>query len=479
MALEIRQQLRQTQQLVMTPQLQQAIKLLQYNHVEMVTVLEKELRENPILEANINEESLSAQSQNELRTDSKSLEEMNKEPEHTENKDVLGVDWESYLETYGRDYTPVRKDNDDLPPIEARVTYKETLFKDLISQLRMTRLTDQELRIAIELIGNIDDRGYLDIDLGTVAKNHETDLETVENVLMEIQKFDPPGIGTRNLRECLLIQARLYDPDDDLIIGILEDGFELFQQGRMDKLARKFKVDEEEIKEASRTISTFEPKPGRPYVDQDTVFVTPDIYIVKVGNDYNIELNDEGVPKLKISHFYQNQMVQNPQGGTNTKDYIQDKMRSAMWLIRSIHQRQRTIYKVTESILKFQRDFFDRGIDHLKPLVLKDVAADIEMHESTISRVTSNKYVHTPLGIYELKFFFNSGIRHGADSIASESVKKLIERIVKTENPKKPTSDKQIVELLKKSDIHIARRTVAKYREVLGIPPSSKRRQKY
>ncbi len=478
MALEIRQQLRQTQQLVMTPQLQQAIKLLQYNHVEMVNVLEKELRENPILEANTSEEPLNSQPQNDLRTDASSLEEMNKEPEHTENKDILGVDWESYLETYGRDYTPVRRDNDELPPIEARVTYKQTLLKDLIGQLRMTRLTDPELRIAIELIGNIDDRGYLDIDLETVAKNHETELEIVEDVLREIQKFDPPGIGARDLRECLLIQAKLQDPDDDLILGILENGFDLFQQGRMDKLARKFKVDEEEIKEASRTISSFEPKPGRPYVDQDTVFVTPDIYIVKVGNDYSIELNDDGVPKLKISHFYQNQMIQNPQDA-NAKDYIQDKMRSAMWLIRSIHQRQRTIYKVTESILKFQRDFFDRGIDHLKPLVLKDVAADIEMHESTISRVTSNKYAHTPRGVYELKFFFNSGIRHGADSIASESVKKLIQRIVKTENPKKPASDKQIVELLKKSDIHIARRTVAKYREVLGISPSSKRKQKY
>jgi RNA polymerase sigma-54 factor len=478
MALEIRQTLRQAQQLVMTPQLQQAIKLLQYNHVEMVGVLERELRENPILESGAGEEAFTDGVTGDTRSDAKSLEDMTKEPEHTENKDVLGVDWESYLETYGRDYTPVRRDGDELPPIEARATYKETLLKDLIEQLRMASLKEFEQRIALDLIGNIDERGYLDIDLETVAQNHDTDTQTVESVLGEIQKFDPPGIGARNLQECLLIQAKRYDPHDDLIIGILRDAFDMFQQGKLERLARKFKVEEEEIREASRTIAAFEPKPGRPYSQDDTVFVTPDIYIVKVGDDYSVELNDDGVPKLKISHFYQNQLIADP-SGSNAKDYIQDKMRSAMWLIRSIHQRQRTIYKVTQSILKFQRDFFDKGIDYLKPLVLKDVAADIDMHESTISRVTSNKYVHTPRGVYELKFFFNSGIRHGAESIASESVKKQIERIVKTENPKKPTSDKQIVEMLKKTDIHIARRTVAKYREVLGIPPSSKRRQKY
>jgi len=220
------------------------------------------------------------------------------------------------------------------------------------------------------------------------------------------------------------------------------------------------------------------PKPGSLYGNSDTIYVVPDLYVLKIGNDYTVVLNDDGLPRLRISSFYQRQLQTRSAHGA-TRDYIQEKMRGAMWLIKSIHQRQRTIYKVTRSILKFQREFFDKGIDYLKPLILKDVADDIEMHESTISRVTTNKYVHTPRGIFELKYFFNSGLPQGGDSIASESVKNQIARIVKQEDPKKPVSDKQIVEQLAGTGIDIARRTVAKYRELLGIPPSSKRKKKF
>jgi RNA polymerase sigma-54 factor len=477
MALEIKQQLRQTQQLVMTPQLQQAIRLLQYNHVEMVNVLEQAMKENPMLETTNLEEPLS-DTQEDGRTDGQSLERLTKEPEHSESSDAFGVDWESYLETYGADRSPIRSVQDDLPPIETRITYQDSLFRNLLDQLRLSRLSEDDRKIALQIIGNIDERGYLDIEVEELARSLGVDVCEVERVLTYVQGFDPPGVAARSLQECLLIQARLLDPPNPLSEKIIEEAYDVLRQGRLDKLARHFKVPLEEIKEASKAILSLEPKPGRPFIDQDTIYVVPDIFVIKVGDDYTVVLNDDGVPRLKISSFYQQQLSSGASPSL-AKDYIQEKMRSAVWLIRSIHQRQRTIFKVTESILKFQREFFDRGMDYLKPLVLKDVAADIDMHESTISRVTTNKYVQTPRGIFELKFFFNSAISHGTDTIASESVKNQILRIVKNEDSGKPASDKQIVDLLARNDIRIARRTVAKYREMLGIPPSSKRRKRF
>ncbi len=476
MALEIKQTLRQTQQLVMTPQLQQAIKLLQYNHLEVVSALEQELKENPLLEISSHEEPFTEQ-EIDARQDLKSIEELVVEPERP-NGEINDMDWENYLESYGADYAPAQKEFSERSALENMTSYHENLFNYLIRQLQLSPIEGIDRRIAFELIGNIDENGYLDIALEQVAETLNVSVSDVERVLIEVQKFDPIGIGARDLRECLLIQAKSLDPDHRLAISILEEGFELFEKEKNDLLAKKFRVTLEDIKVASQFLTSLEPKPGRPFHNNDTVFVIPDIYIIRVGNDYSILLNDDGLPRLKISAFYQKELHSNIAPG-NAKDYIQEKMRGAMWLIKSIHQRQRTIYKVTESIIKFQREFFDKGIDYLKPLILKDIAEDIDMHESTISRVTTNKYVHTPRGIFELKYFFNSGIRHGSDVIASESVKNQIIKIVKNENPKRPASDKQIVEELARFQIHIARRTVAKYRELLGIPQSSKRRKKY
>lgn len=478
MALEIKQQLRQTQQLVMTPQLQQAIKLLQYNHLEIVEALELELKENPLLEvSSIDEPFTDKDSEADNRNDLNKLEESVKE-DHSE-RDIFDVDWENYLESYGADYAPAQRDFSERPPIENLVSYKENLFQAMLRQLRLSHIEGEDRRIAFEIIGNINDDGYLDATVEELAESLRVPVENVHRVLMEIQSFDPPGVGARNLQECLLNQAYALDPPDILAAQILEEAFELFQQGKMDLVARKLKTSLEEIKRASRTISRLDPKPGRGFSNQDTVYVVPDIFIMKIGNDYSIVVNDDGLPRLRVSSFYQKELHSNGSGSRVAKDYIQEKMRGALWLIKSIHQRQRTIYKVTQSIIKFQREFFDKGIDYLRPLILKDIADDIDMHESTISRVTTNKYVHTPRGIFELKYFFNSGIRHGADVIASESVKNQILRIVKNENPKKPASDKQIVEELARFQIHIARRTVAKYREILSIPPSSKRKKKF
>ncbi len=476
MALQIRQTLRQIQQLVMTPQLQQAIKLLQYNHQEIADVLEQELKENPLLEVAREDEPLTDQQPDE-RNDLASLEDLVREPE-PKNLEILDVDWQNYVETYGGDNSRINRDPNAPSPIDNLSKSTESLFHYLLAQLQLSHIEDQDRRIALELIGNVDENGYLDIEMEEVAKTLDVKLNQVKRVLKLVQEFDPPGVAARDLKECLLIQAGRLDPENPGAVRIIKEAFDLVQEGKLDKIARKLKMSHDEVQAAFKVISKLEPKPGRPYDESEVRYVVPDIYVIRVGNDYSVILNDDGLPRLKISPFYQ-QQLHNSASHSVAKDYIQDKMRGAMWLIKSIHQRQRTIYKVAKSIIKFQREFFDKGIDFLKPLVLKDVAYDVDMHESTISRVTSNKYMHTPRGIFELKFFFNSGLPHGVDSIASESVKNHISKIIKGENPQRPTSDKEIVDLLARHKIRIARRTVAKYRELMGIPPSSQRRKKF
>jgi RNA polymerase sigma-54 factor len=476
MALEIKQQLRQTQQLVMTPQLQQAIKLLQFNHLEMVTAVEQEMVENPLLEAASYDDPFT-EKEIESRNDLDALEDTVREPERPE-RDVLDPDWENYLDSYGGDYSPAMRDFSDQRPLENRASSKENLFDHLLEQLHFCDLDEGCRRIALEIIGNLDENGYLDVSLEELSRSSNGDADKVRAVLAEVQKFDPRGIAARDLRECLLIQARALEPLDHLAVRILEEAFDSLHRGKIDEVARKLKVSAEHARAAVRVISALNPRPGGIFANSDTVYIVPDIFVIKLGNEYSIVLNDDGLPRLRISSFYQ-QALHSGISSPGAKDYIQEKMRAAVWLIKSIHQRQRTIYKVTQSIIKFQRAFFDKGIDYLKPLILKDVADDVEMHESTISRVTTNKYIHTPRGIFELKYFFNSGIRHGSDAIASESVKNQILRIVKAENLKRPASDKQIVEELARSNIYIARRTVAKYRDILGIPPSSRRKKKF
>ncbi|MGC8602089.1 MAG: RNA polymerase factor sigma-54 [Desulfomonilaceae bacterium] len=476
MVLQIRQQLRQLQQLVMTPQLQQAIKLLQYNHLEMVNAVEQELKENPALESANFDDPFSDQ-EAPGRDDLKSLEDLTTEIVNPA-AETLATDWDNYLENYGSDYSPPTRDYSDRPTFENFVSYKNNLFRYLVEQLRLSRIEDQDRRIALEIVGNLNDDGYLDISLPDLSADLNEPVGKIESVLKRVQEFEPTGVAARDLRECLLIQLKYLEKPHPLAVRILEEAFEILQSGKIDSLAKKMKASLEETQNAVHLISTLNPNPGQIFGGSETVYIAPDIFIFKVGNDYSIVLNDDGLPRLRINSLFQKEL-HSGSSPSSTKDYLQEKMRGAMWLIKSIHQRQRTIYKTTQSIVKFQRDFFDKGIDYLKPLVLKDVADDIEMHESTISRVTSNKYVHTPRGIFELKFFFNSGIKHGNEEIASESVKNHILRIVKAEDPRSPVSDQQIVEELAKLDITIARRTVAKYRELLGIYPSSKRKKKF
>jgi RNA polymerase sigma-54 factor len=499
MALELKQHLKMTQQLVMTPQLQQAIKLLQLSRMELVDLIRTEVTENPLLEGADEPEEEPVQSgdspaevaDHEAKPEHKEAE---KEQEVKGEEGANEIDWDQYLDHYqlqGHTAPSNRNMSDEeLPGYEATLTRKTDLVDHLVWQLRLSNLSEIEERVAMLIIGNLDDDGYFkmptvegEADDATVRDpivrvsfEAGVGVEHAENVLKKVQTLDPIGVAARDLRECLLIQVRHLNADTPEIVAIIERHLKHLESKNYAAIAKDLKIPIEEVVKAVKVISRLEPKPGRAFSGEEAQYITPDVYVHKMGDKYVTVLNDDGLSKLRISGMYRS-ALKNGQAGA-AKDYIQDKLRSAVWLIRSIHQRQRTIYKVTESIVKFQKDFLDKGIAHLKPLILRDVAEDIGMHESTVSRVTTNKYVHTPQGIYELKFFFNSAInRTGGDEIASEAVKNHIKQIVSAEDPKHPHSDQKIVEILKGQGIEIARRTVAKYREVLGILPSSKRKK--
>jgi RNA polymerase sigma-54 factor len=292
-------------------------------------------------------------------------------------------------------------------------------------------------------------------------------------VLKILQTFDPVGVGARNLRECLLAQVDAMELDID-VRNVVESHLENLEKRNYKAIARDLGLELEDVYEVAKIISNLEPKPARNFVTEEPRYITPDVHVHKIGDKYFVVPNDDGLPRLKIAGFFKNAM----DAGTDAREYVQNKMRSAQWLIRSIDQRRRTITKVTECIVEKQQEFFEKGVNHLKPLILRDVAEAVGMHESTISRVTTNKYIQTPQGLFELKYFFNSSIkRTDEDDIASESVKNKIKEIVDGENSRKPYSDQKIVDILKGNGIVIARRTVAKYREMLGILSSTKRKK--
>ncbi len=479
MALDLRLQVKLSQQLVMTPQLQQAIKLLQLSRMELVDVVTQELAENPMLEEGEEREeqpTAEAAAEESAAQTPEDATEVKGESEGMED-----IDWQTYLEGYSLSSTTtsdVYEDSEERPSYESLLTKKSTLFDHLMWQLNLSTVPDYERLAAAEIIGNLDDAGYLHAELDEICAATSVTEETASRALQRVQQFDPAGVASRNLQECLLLQLERMEMGDSLSATILRDHIDDLEGRKYPVIARALKVPLDEVLAAAKVISELDPRPGRAYNQEDVQYISPDIFVHKVGDEYVVTLNDEGLPNLRINSFYRSALTNTDSVDKKAGEYIQDKMRSAVWLIKSIHQRQRTIYKVTKSIVKFQRAFFDYGIEHLKPLVLRDVAEDIEMHESTVSRVTTNKYVQTPQGLFELKYFFNSGISTtDGDSVASESVKIRIKEIVSKEDPKKPLSDQKIVQLLKESDIHIARRTVTKYREMLGIGSSTERKR--
>lgn len=484
MAYELRQELKLTQNLVMTPQLQLAIKLLQLSRLELVEMVREEVETNPVLE-DLSGPEVEAGGQ----------EALPEKPERPE------MDWEAYIEEQsqyrsgGIDFSERDEEDDFMSNLSAP---GGSLPEHLMWQLRMQGLADEDFAVGEFIIGNIDEDGYLRVvergqmqpmqddeyeaaTISEVASSAGASIEDASRVLAMIQQFDPLGAGSRTLRECLLVQARSLPVRDTVMEEVISCHLDKLARKNFKAIAKAIGVEVEEVLEAARTISRcLNPMPGSGFGEDESRAVLPDIYIHKVGEEYVISLNEDGMPKLKISPYYRELLKAGGASADQAKGYIQDKLRSAMWLIKSVHQRQRTIYKVVECIVKFQREFLDRGLKHLKPLVLKDVAVEIGMHESTVSRVTSNKYVQTPRGIFELKYFFSNGIAgEGGEAVAVEYIKEKVRKIIESEDAKNPLSDKQIAEALKESGIMVARRTATKYREALGFQSSNRRKVHY
>jgi len=480
MAIKMHQGLRQTQSLMITPQLQQAIKLLTLTHLEMTTLISQEMVENPMLEE-IDTEVEENSSREEIDAQEATVDNFSG-PELIEgSKDTF--DWEQYSESFNSSSSssPNMKESsspDDLPSYENMVSKNQSLQEHLEWQLRMETLTPEELNYALELIGNIDDDGYLEVPVDEIIGRSKLERDQAFGILGLVQHLDPVGCGAQNLEECLMIQARLLSERSPLVELIIERGMRDIEKKDYAKIVKDFGVTKEKVKDAELIIMGLNPKPGRLVSAEETQYVVPDIFVAEVGGEFVVQINDEGVPRLRISNLYKS-LIKNQQSDPEAKEFVQDKLRSAMWLIKSIENRQKTIYKVANSIVRTQQEFFKKGPAFLKPMILKDIANEIGMHESTVSRVTTNKFMHTPIGTFELKYFFNAGIggKNGGIDIAGESLKLKIKEMVGHEDPKRPLSDQKISELLSTKDIIVARRTVAKYREMMGIGPSSKRKK--
>ncbi len=471
--------LKLSQQLRMTPQLQQAIKLLQLSRIELEVAVRKELNENPVLEEThetVEEDAakVTAQTASEIQpTDTPA--------DQADPRKQDEFEWENYIESQQRQPQSSHSNSEEIMNYENVISETKTLYDHLMWQVGLSGFNEEEEAVANIIVSYIDEDGWIKVPFEEIAKEEGITAQELEEVLPFVQEFDPPGVGARDLKECLLIQAKHYEEDTHDLVSVINNHLKDLEKKNYPAIAKAMNLDVEIVISMCAIILDMDPKPGRLFMPQDTHYVTPDVYVHKVGEEYVVSLNEDGLPRLRISNLYRNLLQgkkENRTGDKGTQDYVQEKLRSAVWLIKSIHQRQRTIYRVTESIVKHQKDFFEIGPSHIRPMILRDIAGDIGMHESTVSRVTSNKYVHTPRGIFELKYFFNSGLdMTDGDSVASESVKLKIQDFVGKEDLKKPLSDQKIVELLKKEGIKIARRTVAKYRDILKILPSSKRKR--
>lgn len=473
MALELRQQFKLQQNLVMTPQLQQAIRLLQLSRLELAETVQQQMLENPFLEESFSE-----------RIDEAPADERIGFENEAYDRDLAkDASWEDYLGEFAS--TPKANERrefeagEEISPLEARCAARPTLEGHLLWQLRLSTLTDRQKEIGEIIIGNLSSNGYLQADNAELAALANCTPEEIEETLERIQLMDPVGVAARDVRECLKIQLKNLKYDrDPILMELVESHLDDLEARRYKPLLRKFKIDMEDLQEYLAIIQSLDPMPGSTFGGGEPNYVSPDVFVYKMGDEFVIVLNDGDIPQLQLSELAR---MDTSSASEEEKEYFNDKIRSASWLIKSLYQRQRTLYKVTEAIVRHQKEFFEKGVRHLQPLILKDIADDVGMHESTISRITTNKYVATPHGIFELKFFFNSGLEmDNGSSVGSESVKALIKKFISEEDPKNPLSDERIGELLKDHlKVNIARRTVAKYRTAMDIPSSSRRKKHF
>jgi len=477
MAFDTRLRMLQTQRMIMTPMLQQAISLLQLSRLELIQELRQQMEQNPVLEEALEDavEPQLSQEQDGPEAERAEAEQAEKEREDRINE----FDWESYLQD-ASDYRPqIPREEIERLDAEVHLTKARSLMDHLLFQLYLSTSDPELIRLSTLLIGNLDESGYLKDPLEALAATAGAELSQLEAALRLVQSFEPTGVGARDLRECLLLQLEGRPDQHPLAKELIRTHLGELEGRQWEKLAVKLGVPVRDIQEAVGYITTLEPKPGRTFGTEDPRYITPDVYIVKVDDRFVVVLNDEGLPRLRVSPYYRAILANKAGNGREVREYLEGRMRSALWLIRSIEQRQRTMYKVAESLVKFQRKFLEEGITALRPLTLKEVAEDISMHESTVSRVTTNKYIHTPQGLFELKYFFHRGVpATSGDAVSSLKVKDLIHKLLTVEDSGRPLSDQKIVEILRRDHgVEIARRTVAKYRSQLKIPASSRRKR--
>ena len=463
------------QKLILTPSLQQAIKLLPMSTLELADLLNQEMVENPLLEEVPTEELQPAEQQQPEKQEAQPAVE---KPDTWDDADY-DYFFGDYLDDGYRSRTP--SEVKELPPIENTLSSAASLSDHLLWQLAMQTEDEAVKEIGGAIVGNLDDDGYLVASVEEIAAMGEWPVAEVEKALQHVQTFDPIGVAARDLQECLWLQIRHLGLEGTPSEKIVTEHLRLLQNHQVPEIARKLGMPIEELKEHIEIIRNLDPKPGNRYNPSQSQYVIPDVYVVKVEDQYVAMLNEEGLPQLRISPVYRRLLDKSGQAGTEeageTRAYVKDKFRSALWLIKSVDQRQKTIHKVATSIINFQREFLDQGIECLRPLVLRDVANDIGMHESTVSRVVNNKYMHTPQGVFEMKYFFHSGISSSyGESVSSVTIKQRIRKIIENEDPRKPLSDSKIVSILQKEGLMLARRTIAKYREELKIPTSNQRK---
>jgi RNA polymerase sigma-54 factor len=475
MAIQQKLHTKLVQKLILTPSLQQAIKLLPMSTLELGELLTQEMVENPMLEEVPSEDLQSPEAT--------AVQEKPEEPPKEQKSDTWDdQDYEYFFGDYLDDgYRPrAQQEVKELPPIENTLSTSTSLSDHLLWQLSIKTDDDTLREIGTAIIGNLDDDGYLVASVDEIASMGNWTVTDVDRALKLVQAFDPIGVAARDLQECLWLQLHHLGLEGTPTEKIITEHLRLLQNHQVPELARKLSLPIEELKQHIAIIQHLDPKPGSRYNRPQSQYVTPDVTVVKIEDQYVVVLNEEGLPQLRISPAYRRLLDKGAENTDETRAYVKDKFRSALWLIKSVEQRQKTIYKVATSIVNFQRDFLDHGIEHLRPLVLRDVANDIGMHESTVSRVVTNKYMHTPQGVFEMKFFFHSGISSSyGESVSSVTIKQRIRRIIEAEDSHKPLSDSKIVNMLQKEGLVLARRTIAKYREELKIPTSNQRKVLY
>ena len=478
MSLQQKLSLKLQQKMVLTPTLQQAIRLLQLTRLELVQEVSQELQINPVLEdATTIEEPVSAPSEEEA-----ALRETAEESPMDRYEEKIDVEsyFQDYLETSLKYRGTQRESPEEAPDTERYLSAPESLAEHLEWQVSLSRLSPTEREVAQVIIGNLREDGYLMVSLEDVCAATGATPEDAESVLRVVQHMDPVGVAARDLKECLRIQLMALEEPDELALRIVEDFLPLLEREKPAQLASRLGVAEDRLEEALDLIRHLDPKPGLRYNNPVNPTIVPEVVVEKEGDGYRVLLNEDGMPHLRISSRYRSMAEEgSAEESQETLTYLKEKMRSALWFLKSLEERQRTIYKVATQIVEFQRDFLDKGRAHMRPLILRDVAERVGVHESTVSRVVSNKYMQTPRGILPMKYFFNTGIgtMDGGD-VSAMRVKERLKSLVDAEDARHPLSDQVLADLLKREGILLARRTVAKYREELNIPSSGRRKSR-